>query len=323
MLLRVGEAGDRLVVRAGQIVRVHRHDRREGVAQHVDLQAVGQGRVRDLEFSGPGLGQPGRRQTEEEQRERPGKQTTKRQHHVSVQRERGEPGSTRNGRSIFPVDDGMREKQIAPFGTWPSPITPELVTGHTVGFSELAVDGDAVLWLEQRAAERGRRALVRRQQGESPRDVLPATVDVGSRVHEYGGGAFAARNGRIVYSERRDGSVWVAEDGAIRPLVTVEGCRYAGFAFDPARASWSSRFAKIIATGRRPRPRIRSWRWPWAPIPPPTPDTPSSRAATSTSHRSSRPRRHATRVDRMGPPRYALRCDAPVRRAARRERRAR
>jgi len=123
----------------------------------------------------------------------------------------------------------------ARFGTWPSPVTPELVAGATLAFSELAVDGDTVTWLELRPAERGRRALVSWSPGNPPHDLLPASTDVGNRVHEYGGGAYAARDGRVVYSERSDGSVWLAE-GAREPraLIVVPGCRYAGFAIDAA-----------------------------------------------------------------------------------------
>jgi dipeptidyl aminopeptidase/acylaminoacyl peptidase len=126
----------------------------------------------------------------------------------------------------------MHEPQIARYGTWTSPITPDLIAHGTLTFSELAVDGDDVYWLEQRPAEQGRRALVRSRNGGPPADVLPAGSDVGTRVHEYGGGAFAVRGGRIVYSERGDGSVWVADAAGVRPVSTVAGCRFAGFALD-------------------------------------------------------------------------------------------
>ena len=68
-----------------------------------------------------------------------------------------------------------------------------VVAGATVSFSELAVDGDAVYWLELRPAAGGRRALVRWRAGGTPADVLPADVDAGTRVHEYGGGAYGIR----------------------------------------------------------------------------------------------------------------------------------
>lgn len=130
----------------------------------------------------------------------------------------------------------MQPKTVRPFGTWPSPVTPDLITGATIAFSELAVDGDAVYWLESRPAEQGRRALVRWTPAAPAADVLPRTADVVTRVHEYGGGAYAVRDGLIVYSERVNGSVWLAaRDAAPRPLITVDGCRYAGFAIDPER----------------------------------------------------------------------------------------
>ena len=129
----------------------------------------------------------------------------------------------------------MQAKTVARFGTWVSPVTPERVAGATVSFSELAVDGDAVTWLELRPAERGRTALVRWAPGDEARDVLPEDANVGSRVHEYGGGAYAARDGLIVYSERSDDSIrLIAADGSQRALTRVAGCRYAGFALDAA-----------------------------------------------------------------------------------------
>lgn len=128
----------------------------------------------------------------------------------------------------------MHAKTTAPYGTWPSPVTPELASGGTLGLSELAVDGGSVYWLELRPAERGRRALVRWTAGADPAAVVPAGADVGTRVHEMGGGAYAVRGGRIVYSERSDGSVWMLDGPSPRPVAAVPGCRYAGFAFDAA-----------------------------------------------------------------------------------------
>jgi dipeptidyl aminopeptidase/acylaminoacyl peptidase len=106
----------------------------------------------------------------------------------------------------------------------------------TLGFSDLQVDGDAVIWLEARAHEGGRRALVRWTPAGGVADVLDATADVGTRVHEYGGGGYVAAGGRIVYADRGDASVRVREaDGGVRTIAAVDGCRYAGFALDARR----------------------------------------------------------------------------------------
>jgi len=126
-------------------------------------------------------------------------------------------------------------KQIAPYGTWVSPVTTQLMTEGAIGLSNLAVDGGDLYWLESRPHEAGRTALCKRAADGTISDVTPIPVNVGSRVHEYGGGAYAVRDGLVVYSERKDGSVHVIENGEPRRLTTPEGCRYADFEFDPTR----------------------------------------------------------------------------------------
>jgi dipeptidyl aminopeptidase/acylaminoacyl peptidase len=127
-------------------------------------------------------------------------------------------------------------KPVPRFGWWESSVTPGRAAAGTLGFAELQVDGERAYWLEQRAEEGGRRALVAWTPGAPPRDLLPATTDVGSKVHEYGGGGYTAAAGIIVFSERSDGSVWCVEQGgAPRALVAVAGCRYAAFAIDAPR----------------------------------------------------------------------------------------
>jgi dipeptidyl aminopeptidase/acylaminoacyl peptidase len=114
-------------------------------------------------------------------------------------------------------------------------VTLELRTAGSLGFSELQVDGDAIFWLEQRAVERGRRALVRWTPAGGASDVLDGAADVGTRVHEYGGGAYTASGGRIVYSDRGDGAVRLIDGSGTHPIVTVPDCRYAAFAIDAPR----------------------------------------------------------------------------------------
>ena len=127
-----------------------------------------------------------------------------------------------------------QHKTIAPFGTWASPVTVEQVAGQTVGLSGLAADGDALAWLELRPAERGRTVLVARSAEGVVEDLTPAPFDVASRVHEYGGGAYAMQGGRVVFSDKSDGAVWLIEPGAVpRPVSRAAGCRFADFAFLP------------------------------------------------------------------------------------------
>ena len=125
-------------------------------------------------------------------------------------------------------------KQPAPCGTWESPLTPDAMTKGMVGLGDVSVDGDALYWLESRPEEQGRSVLVRRLPDGSLQDVTPSPANVGSRVHEYGGGAYTVRDGRIVFSNKTDSAVWlIAKDGTPRKIASVEGCRYADFRFVP------------------------------------------------------------------------------------------
>jgi len=90
-------------------------------------------------------------------------------------------------------------KKSAPFGTWKSPITTDMVASGGVKLSGVIFDGDDLYWLEGRAAEGGRQVIVHRSaDGDSVRDVLPKEFNARTTVHEYGGGAFAVSKGTIV-----------------------------------------------------------------------------------------------------------------------------
>ena len=97
----------------------------------------------------------------------------------------------------------------APYGTWPSPITPGTITTRTVSLSQVRVDGPDTYWVERRASQNGRQVLLRRAGDGSIGELLPLTpadelVDVRTRVHEYGGRAYAVDGGIIVVSHGGD-----------------------------------------------------------------------------------------------------------------------
>ena len=48
-----------------------------------------------------------------------------------------------------------------PYGTWPSPITPEAIVAETIRLSSVSLDAGRVGWLEGRPGEGGRNVLVR------------------------------------------------------------------------------------------------------------------------------------------------------------------
>lgn len=122
-----------------------------------------------------------------------------------------------------------------PCGSWPSPVTPELASAGNIRLSMLRTDGECVYWLERRPSEKGRSVLVRRSPDGQITDLTPPSRDVTTRVHEYGGGAWAIRNGNIVFSDRTDNAIWfrAANDTEFRCLPSTPRQCYADFAFSP------------------------------------------------------------------------------------------
>ena len=50
----------------------------------------------------------------------------------------------------------MSEKKVAPFGSWRSPITSDLIVKGTIGFGEVRRDGGDIYWTEKRPSEHRR-----------------------------------------------------------------------------------------------------------------------------------------------------------------------
>ena len=148
----------------------------------------------------------------------------------------------------------------APFGTWPSPITPGTITTRTVLLSQVRVDGADTYWVEQRASQAGRNVLLRRNGDGQIGEVLPLTpadelVDVRTRVHEYGGRAYAVDSGIIVVSHAGDGRLY-RYDVAHRmrglvPLTIYGDVRHGDLEIDTAGA-WSTPSARTTEAAARP-----------------------------------------------------------------------
>jgi len=97
---------------------------------------------------------------------------------------------------------------IAPYGTWTSPISAKTVAEQGLRLGFVALDGDDVYWLEGRPHEGGRNALVKRSASGSITDVVPRDHNVRTRVHEYGGGAFVISKGIVFYSNFADQRIY-------------------------------------------------------------------------------------------------------------------
>jgi len=122
----------------------------------------------------------------------------------------------------------------ARYGTWSSPIrAADTVTG-VVGFAEVAYDDGMLYWVEMRPSEAGRQVLVRRTLDGRSEDLTPEPISVRTRVHEYGGGAFAVGLGNLVFSDFEDQRLYAIRDGEI-VAVTPEPPRPGAVRFADAR----------------------------------------------------------------------------------------
>lgn len=131
----------------------------------------------------------------------------------------------------------MASVKVAPYGSWKSPITAELIVAGSVGLSQIQVDGDDVYWVELRPDEGGRCVVIRRTPDGTHHDLTPPTHNARTRVHEYGGGSFLAADGAVFYSNFADQRLYRVDlAGPAAPIpLTPEGYRYADADFDAAR----------------------------------------------------------------------------------------
>lgn len=132
----------------------------------------------------------------------------------------------------------------APYGSWPSPVTAEIVAENDGRPGWVSHAGGALWWTRPQPAEGGRVALLRLTDGDAkPEVVLPAPWNVRTRVHEYGGLAYvvvpspsggAGEGAAVVFAEYTDQRLYRFVPGsddepvALTPSPSIpSGLRYA------------------------------------------------------------------------------------------------
>ena len=125
-----------------------------------------------------------------------------------------------------------------PYGTWPSPITPDAIVAETIRLSSITLAGGRLCWLEGRPGEDGRSVLVRTDISEPGRieDLTPPPFNVRSNVHEYGGGAYAVCGNRLWFSNLADGRIYAKAGTAAPAPLTAQGpARFGDLTLDARR----------------------------------------------------------------------------------------
>ncbi len=126
-----------------------------------------------------------------------------------------------------------------PYGSWPTPITSELVVRAAARLGEVVVDGTDVWWAEGRPSEGGRTVLVHRSADGTTTDLLPPPWNARTRVHEYGGGAWTVADGAVWFTDFADQRLYRIDAGSSEPVaVTPEpelpaGVRHADLSVAP------------------------------------------------------------------------------------------
>jgi dipeptidyl aminopeptidase/acylaminoacyl peptidase len=130
----------------------------------------------------------------------------------------------------------MSEARVAPYGSWKSPITSDLIVAETIGLDQIALDGEDVYWTEMRPTERGRYVVARRSPDGQTTDVTPPPFNARTQVHEYGGGAYAVADGVVYFSHWDDQRLYRQDPGDEPRPITPEGAlRYADGVVDRRR----------------------------------------------------------------------------------------
>jgi len=127
----------------------------------------------------------------------------------------------------------MTEPQEAPYGSWKSPITSDLIVSKSIRIAEITLDGGDTYWIESRPSQGGRCVVVRRSPDGSTADVTPAPFNARTRVHEYGGGSFAIADGAVYFSNFSDQRLYRQDPGSHpRPITPEADLRYADGVID-------------------------------------------------------------------------------------------
>lgn len=115
----------------------------------------------------------------------------------------------------------------APYGSWKSPISSDLIVSETIELGQIVLDGKDVYWVEMRPAENGRYVIVQHSP-EGTISITPPPFSARTLVHEYGGGAFVVENGTVYFTNFTDQRLYRQDPGSEpQPITPETNVRYA------------------------------------------------------------------------------------------------
>ncbi len=129
--------------------------------------------------------------------------------------------------------------QIAPYGSWASPLSAEALSGSRVSLGDLRSVAGKLYWTQTLPTAGGISALFSSSGDTGANPITPDKINVRTRVHEYGGAPYVIAGDTAYYSEFSDQRVYALKVGGSPAALTPAGYRYADCVVSGGRSAGS------------------------------------------------------------------------------------
>jgi dipeptidyl aminopeptidase/acylaminoacyl peptidase len=143
-------------------------------------------------------------------------------------------------------------RTVAPYGSWSSPVTAELMVAGAVSLGEVWATDGVTWWSELRPQEGGRVQIVRKVDDGRAEDVLPDGFSARSRVHEYGGGAWWVHGDALFFVNWTDQRLYRLDPGGAPVALTPEPPMAHGFRYADGRVTPDGRWIVCVRERHEP-----------------------------------------------------------------------
>lgn len=102
----------------------------------------------------------------------------------------------------------MTTKQALPYGAWPSTITSQTLTQGLSQLNEPKLVDGSCYWLESNPENKGRTIIMCKDPSGKIIAVTPRTMNVRTRIHEYGGGSYCIHDNYAYFTNDSDQRIY-------------------------------------------------------------------------------------------------------------------
>jgi dipeptidyl aminopeptidase/acylaminoacyl peptidase len=130
----------------------------------------------------------------------------------------------------------MSNIETAPYGSWRSPITSDLIVAESVKLADIVLEEHDIYWAEMRPSEGGRNVIVRCSSDGRLTDITPRDFNSRTRVHEYGGRSYAVDRTNVYFSNFSDQLIYRRKTNSRPVAITSDSnLRFADIVVDRLR----------------------------------------------------------------------------------------